>query len=65
MRKNRTARSLLPRTHGRRRHSPTISRMMASGDDRAIDLAGGRVEEENSLATKIREMDRINNIPSS
>uniref|UniRef100_A0A0D9YTN1 Uncharacterized protein n=1 Tax=Oryza glumipatula TaxID=40148 RepID=A0A0D9YTN1_9ORYZ len=38
---------------------------MASGDDRAIDLAGGRVEEENSLATKIREMDRINNIPSS
>jgi hypothetical protein len=39
--------------------------MMASGDDRAIDLAGGRVEEENSLATKIREMDRINNIPSS
>uniref|UniRef100_A0A0E0BHB3 Uncharacterized protein n=1 Tax=Oryza glumipatula TaxID=40148 RepID=A0A0E0BHB3_9ORYZ len=37
---------------------------MASGDDRAIDLAGGRVEEENSLATKIRKMDRINNIPS-
>uniref|UniRef100_A0A0E0IW44 Uncharacterized protein n=1 Tax=Oryza nivara TaxID=4536 RepID=A0A0E0IW44_ORYNI len=36
---------------------------MASNDDRVINLAGGRLEEENLLGTKTREMDKIN-IPS-
>uniref|UniRef100_I1PCA7 Uncharacterized protein n=1 Tax=Oryza glaberrima TaxID=4538 RepID=I1PCA7_ORYGL len=36
---------------------------MASNDDHAVNLAGGRLEEENLLGTKTREMDKIN-IPS-